>query len=236
MVKLSIKGRVFIVSFAVGALSFGMARVSFAQLTADDCSLAFQGSIKARKDVKLRTANDGAAYALVDNGKPITVARWLEVACDLNSQIQPDFKIPTSEPIPNIETKKVTIQGYLLAAKFEGSKTGDRDIHAEISDTNIWRSKHMIIEVPPGNEYCSPRKKLWQMITDDPAKMKSGGKILDTPVKVTVTGYVFLDAAHGADCVSDGGRGMLKDGKGDQSQVVGLYEIHPVLDISRTDN
>lgn len=95
----------------------------------------------------------------------------------------------------------------------------------------------MIIEIPPGNEYCTARKNLWKLITDDPAKMKSsGGKILKKPVKITATGYVFLDAAHGADCEDDGGRGMLKNGKGDKSQVVGLYEIHPVLELSASGN
>jgi hypothetical protein len=67
-----------------------------------------------------------------------------------------------------------------------------------------------VIEVPPGKTYCKPRKALWDIITNDAASMKGHGKILQTPVKITVSGYVFLDATHGNDdrCNADGGRGM----------------------------
>jgi len=194
---------------------------------ADDCSLTFSGS--ARRDVKLRTAQDGSHYESVNNGDSLTVAEWLKMTC---SQFDPKVIEVKDVPIPGIETQKVSLQGYLVAARFENGAKGDYDIHAEISDNPNWPSPHVIVEVPPGEAYCSARKELWSLVKSDLLPGKNTA-IPSSPPQVKVTGYVFLDTAHGGShfCTANGGRGIQKNGV---SAVKGLWEIHPVLEVSES--
>src|SRR5438552_2583158 len=55
--------------------------------------------------------------------------------------------------------------------------------------------------------------------------------VMETPPKVRITGYVFLDSAHGSTkfCQTSGGRGIHHNGT---QQVRGLWEVHPVLEVS----
>jgi hypothetical protein len=53
----------------------------------------------------------------------------------------------------------------------------------------------VIVEVLPGPEYCDARKKLFDIVHQDGCG--SDKCILNTPVKIGVTGFIFLDAAHG---------------------------------------
>jgi hypothetical protein len=135
-------------------------------------------------------------------------------------------------PISGVETQKVTVEGYLMAARFENSE--DHDIHAEIADEPNWSSQnhHLIVEVPPGEAYCSARKELWDLVVDSVKHGKNYGVFENGP-KIAVTGYVFLDTAHGGShfCTNSGGRG-IKDSTG-HSNVQGLWEVHPVLDVQR---
>ncbi len=198
---------------------------------ADNCSLKFRG--KERRAVKLRTFSDGNTYEVINSGKPISVTKWHTLVCKLDNDVP--YRIPQDFAILNVETKKVTIESYILAAKFKSDE--DNDIHAEISDSSDWNTNHIIVEVPPGDEYCIARKALWSIINNDHGVMVNDQKILDEPVRIRVTGYIFLDAKKRTEdrCNNHGGRG-LRFGKHTKSRVVGLYEIHPVLELSVVKN
>jgi len=191
----------------------------------DDCNLTFAGS--ARKAVKLRTKSSGANYTNVNNGNPITVAQWFTQTCALDSKVP--ATVSATKPMPGIETQTVTLEGFLVAAKFDA----DRDLHAEIAGSPTWATPHVIVEVPPGEEYCSARKALWDLVKKElPANSTSTIHVMQTPPKVDVTGYVFLDTAHGKTnfCHTSGGRGVTPSGK--KQQVQGLWEVHPVIDLA----
>lgn len=124
----------------------------------------------------------------------------------------------------------MTLEGFLLGAKFERNvHTGDgkdNDFHIEISDSKKWQSKHVIVEAPPGLEYCDARKQIFDIVRADGC---GGDKcILKTPVKIRVTGFVFLDGAHGKTCKIK--RGMVVGGV---SGAEGAWGIHPVLKVER---
>jgi hypothetical protein len=93
-----------------------------------------------------------------------------------------------------IETQQVTVKGFLVAAKVDQ----DNDIHAEIAGSPEWDTPHLIAEVPPGQEYCSARKALWEIVKADlPQHSVASRHILRHPQAVELTGFVFLDTAHG---------------------------------------
>jgi len=86
--------------------------------------------------------------------------------------------------------------------------------------------------VPPGPAYCDARKKVWSLVKAElPAKSTNTIHVMETPPKVRITGYVFLDSAHGSTkfCQTSGGRGIHHNGT---QQVRGLWEVHPVLEVS----
>jgi len=191
---------------------------------ADNCSVPFNGS--ARKAVKLRKASDGSSYTKVNSGNPIKVADWFTMTCSMDKNVP--AQVPATKPMPKLETQTVTLQGFLMAAKLDA----DNDIHAEIAGSKNWNDPHLIVEVPPGQEYCSARKALWALVAKElPANSTSVIHVMQSPPPVTVTGYVFLDTAHGSTnfCHTSGGRGVKKQGV---QKVQGLWEVHPVLQIS----
>ena len=199
----------------------------------DSCELTFEG--QARKAVKLRTPQTGAHYKSLNKGQPMTIAEWLETTCTFDRELP--AKIPSSLPMPGIENRRVVLHGFLMGAKFE--RDGDQDIHAEIASSEDWDDEHVIVEVPPGSTYCDARKALWGLIKSD---FEAAGKsdldrwIMNSPVEVEVTGFVFLDSAHGVSdtCTSNGGRGLRKP-KG-KSKVEGLWELHPVIKVEPVTN
>jgi hypothetical protein len=194
---------------------------------AEDCNLTFAGS--ARKSVKLRTAQDGSGYRKLNNGQPMTVTEWLQTACS-TFDLAVRGKAIKDQPISGVETQEVTLEGYLMGARFEND--GDLDIHAEIADKPGWSATnyHVIVEVPPGQAYCSARKSLWDLAKNEVPAGKNSA-ILSNGPKIRVTGYVFVDTAHGGShfCTNNGGRG-IKDSSGN-SNVKGLWEVHPVLQV-----
>jgi len=208
---------------------------AYAQTAADDCSWEFAG--KPRRAVKLRTAADGANYTNHNGGKPTSVSEWFAYTCTLDPKLPDD--IPADQAMSGIETVRVTLYGYLVAARFERDE--DHDIHAEIAASPTWNSPHVIVEVPPGRNYCDPRRALWALVKED---MRAAGSpevdlwILRRPVKVEVTGYVFLDLSSRKEklakgsrdfCHFNANRGVKKPGE--TSRVRGLWEVHPVLSI-----
>jgi len=210
------------------ALATALAAITQAQGFSDDCSLSFNGSY--RKAVKNRTAADGANYTVHNNGAPITVAEWFGLVCGFDPKLKGKNITTSTKVINGIETTQVTLEGFLLGAKFERSvhkgDGKDNDFHIEIRDSKQWRSKHVIVEVPPGPEYCDARKQIFDIVWVDGC---GGDKcILKTPVKVRVTGFVFLNGAHGKTCTIK--RGMTVGGV---SGAEGAWEIHPVLKVER---
>ena len=195
-------------------------------LAPDDCNLTFAGS--ARKAVKLRSPSAGSSYTKLNGGSPITVAQWFKTTCSLDSKVP--ASVSATKPMSGIETQTVTLEGFLVAAKFDP----DRDIHAEIAGSPTWDTPHVIVEVPPGQNYRSTRKALWGLVSEElPANSKSTIHVMQNPPKVDVTGFLFLDTAHGKTnyCKTSGGRGVTPKGK--QQQVQGLWEIHPVIDLTK---
>jgi hypothetical protein len=193
----------------------------------DDCTLKFHGD--GRRAVKLRTSSDGAKYSRVNAGRPMTVQQWYTMTCALDPKLP--RRIPAAKPMPGIETQTVSLEGYLVAAKFDP----DRDIHAEIGASPEWTRPLVVVEVPPGQNYCSARKTLWQLVQKElPPNSNARFHVMKSPPKVVVTGYVFLDSAPGKrtpySCRSGSGRGIRPAGK--NSQVQGLWEVHPVFDVS----
>jgi hypothetical protein len=192
----------------------------------EDCSVAFAGS--ARKAVKLRTAAAGTGYSKVNSGSAITVAQWFQMTCKLDPKVP--ATVPVSKPMQGLETQEVKLKGFLLAAKLDP----DNDIHAEIAGSTAWNTPHLIVEVPPGQGYCAARKALWDVVKAElPQNSTSTVHVMQQPKQVEITGYVFLDTAHGKTdfCHTSGGRGVHPKGK--NQQVQGLWEIHPVLDVKK---
>jgi len=222
------KTPLILVLLSLGLHSFAQAprkpaSSSLQGLAPDDCSLTFAGS--ARKAVKLRTTSSGTHYTKINGGNPITVAQWFTKTCALDSKVP--GTVPATKAMPGIETQTVKLEGFPIAAKFDP----DRDLHAEIAGSPKWNTPHIVVEVPPGEPYCSARKALWDLVRQElPANSTSKIHVMNTPPKVDVTGYIFLDTAHGHTnfCHTSGGRGVKKGG---QQMVRGLWEIHPVLDL-----
>lgn len=181
------------------------------------CDLDFNGS--ARKAVKLR--KPGQQYAKQNGGDPITVADFLSLVCGLESKVTKP--VPAAKPM-DIEKLEVTIDAFIIAMK----QDPDDDFHIQIADEPNADADQIIIEVPPGDAYCDPRQNAHQLFLDD-----GGGSlskhVFDSPPKVEITGYLFLDSVHGQTrfCKNNGNRGMHINGN--TSHVKGLWEVHPVI-------
>jgi hypothetical protein len=207
-----------------------------AQKTADDCSWEYAGS--DREFVKNRLP-PRRGYKVINGGRHITVSRWYGLVCGFAPRVPAKRDVPGDEPMSGLETVKVTLKGYLHAAKFERGE--DHDVHAEIGEGLDWERPHVVVEIPALPPYCLIRKKLWDLVRED---RKRQGKKAETsewvfvdPPQVLVTGYVFLDAHHLKKdtapeeiCRDSGGRGSEEKG---ESQVQGLWELHPVIGFDR---
>ena len=202
----------------------------FASLTIaqqpDDCS--WESTSKSRKAIKLRTANDGAAYTDFNAGRPISLDQWFTMTCKLDALV-PE-KLPDDAPIPGAETVRVTVRGYLLAARFE--RDDDHDIHVELGATPKWQGPHIILEMSAGPEYCNARQALWKLARRDGCK--GDQCFLRKPVQIDVTGFVLIgnppkDASPDY-CNAKVSRGMRK-GK-EESQVRGLWRLQPVFSVT----
>ena len=104
----------------------------------------------------------------------------------------------------------------------------DNDFHVEMSDNSKWKSKHVIVEVPPGPEYCEARKQIFDIVKQDGCG--SDRCILKTPIKIQVTGFIFLDAFHRKTCKIK--RGLIVGGV---SGAQGAWEIHPLLEVKKVN-
>ena len=217
-------------TISVLALLLALSVFAQAQAFSNDCSLIFKGSY--RKAVKNRKAADGANYTVHNNGDAISVKDWFDLVCGFDPQLKGKNITTSTKAMNGFETVKVTLEGFLLGARFERQvhqgDGKDNDFHVEISDQSKWKSKHVIVEVPPGPEYCEARKRIFDLVKQDGC---GGDKcILKTPVKIQVTGFVFLDGAHGKTCLIK--RGMVVGGV---TGAEGAWEIHPVLEVKKVN-
>jgi hypothetical protein len=219
------------------ALLASVSSVAAGQTDPEDCALVFQGT--ARKLVKLRAPSVGTGYQDLGHGEALAPSDLFGMTCDFDAKIPK--KVPATKPIVGLEDRLVTIDGYLVGARFERatptSKGKDNDLHLEIADTADWNQDHLIVEVPPGQDFCDARKAIWDMVLADEKasgkKSKSDAWLFETPPHVQVTGFIFLDTAHlhagDIPCETNCGRGLRK--KGGTSKVKGLWELHPVTDV-----
>jgi hypothetical protein len=220
--------------------------LSFPQTRPDSCTIKSLAS--DRRDVKNRTLAEGKDYKRIKNGSALTIPEFYDLVCNFASDLPDKADISDTEPIDGFETITVTVRGFLLAAKFEGAKKADKDIHAQIAVDANAHSDQLIVEVPAGRDFCAPRKALWRLVTEDRKKPRKKGSEqgsaiswrLTKPVEVIVTGFLFLDSFHIGKklaknkwCVDPGGRGLeFPIGKKNKSFVKGLWEIHPITSIT----
>ncbi|HYL97823.1 MAG TPA: hypothetical protein VEZ90_02625 [Blastocatellia bacterium] len=200
-------------------LAAGSGHPRHSQDTGAGCDLTFAGS--ARKLVKLRSPDQ--TYKKQNDGTAISVADFLSLVCTLDSKVTKP--VPATKPM-EVEKLEVTIDAFIIAMK----QDPDNDFHIQIADTADASADQIIVEVPPGDAYCDARQNVHQLFVND------GGEsltkyVFDTPPKVEIVGYLFLDSAHGGTkfCTNNGGRGIHINS--DVSHVKGLWEIHPVISL-----
>ncbi len=192
------------------------------------CDLRFTGS--DRKEVKLRPVN--LDYTFRNGGRAVTVADFFTFVCPLDAQV-PSRRadIPKTEAMEQ-EKLRVKIRAFVLAMK----KDPDNDLHIQVGDrAKPYEQTQLIVEIPPGEEYCDVRSTMMALFRAD-----GGGSlskhIFKKPPRVEVTGYLFLDAAHITGrrsdfCTNNGGRG-IKSAKTGRSHVRGIWELHPVIGLT----
>jgi hypothetical protein len=202
-----------------------------AQKAPDDCS--WQSGSKSRKAVKLRTLKDGTGYTISNHGRPITIDEWFKFTCGLDATV-PD-KLPEDKPLPGSETTRVTLRGYLVAARFE--RDDDHDIHVELAATPEWNSDHVVLEMSAGPQYCTARRQLWNLLRRDGCK--GDECIMRKPVQVAVTGYLLVgNPPQGTTsrdfCNLKLARGMKK--ASEESHARGLWRLQPVFSVQAIRN
>jgi hypothetical protein len=221
------------------AFAFFLADVAFS--APDSCALPFAGSYRAT--IKKRRA--GLPYQTYNNGKPINLNQWFKLIEQFGQTLGTGrSSVPTKRIIKNVEDIQVTLKAYLLAVRFEkNTKPGDgkdNEFHIELGAKPQWQGPHVIVEATTGKPSCAARKTAWRLATADHAADASKGnqklttlRIFARPPLVLITGYVFVDGFHAHKGMTpikwahdSGGRGIHF--KGFDSQVNGLFEVHPV--------
>lgn len=93
----------------------------------------------------------------------------------------------------------------------------------------------MVVEIPPGADYCDARSAMMELFRADGGD-RITGHVFKHPPQVELTGYLFLDAAHMRAgrtdyCTNNGGRGI--HGTLKNSPVRGIWEVHPVVSLKK---
>lgn len=214
------------------ALAIGAAATVSAQ-SPDSCDWS-QDAV-ARAAVKDREPSEASHYTKYgSSAQPKGVAWWLATACEQWQPAVPDGVTDDTDVIAGLEDKEVTLQGYVVAVKFERHE--DHDLHFELSGKKEWAAAgHMIAEIPAGQAYCEARKALWAIVKDD-ENAKGDSFILKQPVRIRVTGFVFYDSHHKPKkCEDSGGRGIDQPNKGYPRQVMTVWELHPVIKVEKAE-
>lgn len=192
----------------------------------DDCS--WENKSQTRKAVKTRSVAAGAAYLNYKDGKPIDFDEWFALTCSLDAKVPKT--IPADSAIEGAETIRVSLRGYVLGAHFE--RDSDHDTQLELGATPAWDADHVLVELPPGDEFCSAQKELWAILRADGCTTDEC--FMRKPVEVIVTGYVMLggNATAAPDyCHFRSTRGMRL---GDQpAKLFGAWRLQPAFSIRK---
>lgn len=104
----------------------------------------------------------------------------------------------------------------------------------QIGESAEWDQEQVVVEIPPGRNFCDARSAVYDLMRADGWNGRSRDWIFRDPPRADVTGYVFLDSAHmpartrrSDYCVMNGNRGMKN--RRTTSPVRGLWELHPVF-------
>jgi hypothetical protein len=191
----------------------------------EDCS--WENKSKVRKAVKTRAASAGSSYLNYKAGKPIELNEWYTLTCSLDAKVPQT--IPAESPIEGAETIRVALRGYLLGARFE--RDADHDIQVELGASPNWNTDHVLVELPPGDEFCEARRELWSILRSDGCKTDEC--LMRKPVEVIVTGYVMLGATSTMPeyCHVPSTRGMRKGEE--PSRLVGAWRLQPVFSVKK---
>jgi hypothetical protein len=187
----------------------------------EDCS--WENKSKVRKAVKTRGTAVGSSYLNYKDGQPINLNEWYTLTCSLDAKVPQT--IPADSAIEGAETIRVSLRGYLLAARFE--RDADHDIQVELGASPDWNTDHVLVELPPGDEFCEARRELWSILRSDGCKTDEC--LVRKPVEVIVTGYVMLGGTSTMPeyCHVPSTRGMRKGEE--PSHLVGAWRLQPVF-------
>jgi hypothetical protein len=173
---------------------------------------------QARTDMKHRNPPDSTTVA-----KSVTVSQVLSWTAPANIT---DVKIRRSnKAIDAHEDQSFTIEGDLWRVIVEDN---DCDFHLELANPGQPKTaSRIIVEVPQGDGFLPARKILLEELTANGYELSVGKSItLDEPLRLTVTGFAFYDAAHYS-------KKNPKKGHSHGTAFVGtLWELHPLWDIS----
>jgi hypothetical protein len=198
----------------------------------DGCSLTFGGDDSSRKAVKLR--KPGLNYTKHNGGRAVSVADFFSFVCTLDPNVPTRKKdVPLAEAMP-MEKEVVKLRAFVLAMKLDP----DKDLHVQIADSaRPYTQQQLIVEIPPGADYCDARSAMMELFRADGGRRLSGNHVFSSPPEVELTGYLFLDAFHMRArrtdfCTDNGGRG-IRDKKTKVSPVRGIWEVHPVFELKK---
>lgn len=190
------------------------------------CALRFEGEARAR--VKNRSPRQ-RGYFMVNGGRALDVPGWFSLVCALDEEAPARRRdVPETVAMPS-EKQQVKVRAHILAVRREP----DNDLHVQIGETDEWDQEQIVVEIPPGRNFCDARSVVLDLMRADGWNGRREW-IFRNPPQAEITGYIFLDSGHlpanarRSDwCVRNGNRGM-KNGRR-VSPVRGLWEIHPVF-------
>ena len=132
------------------------------------------------------------------------------------------------------ELFNVQVTAYVIAAKYEGGSTGDRDFHVIIGnnpDTAVATFMNVEISGLPDSSSKNykplrkARKEFLNLFSN--LHFTTSFKYIDPPMKVTIKGSLFFDGDHNHSCRTCPGPAYAKPGT--------VWEIHPVYSIVKAE-
>lgn len=154
-----------------------------------------------------------------DQPQTVTVANVLAWAAPANIATPSTRK--SGSAIADRENQAFTVTGDLWRVIVEDN---DCDFHFEIASPGQPKTAaRIIVEIPQGELYLDLRKQLLKELTANGYELAVAKSItLDDPLRITVTGFAFYDAAHYS-------KKNPKKGHSHGTAFVGtLWELHPV--------
>jgi hypothetical protein len=185
------------------------------------CTASTPVASQARTDMKHRNPPDSTTQVSITS---ITkVLSWAAPANIANVKTR-----RSNQTIDPHEDQSFKVEGDLWRVIVEDN---DCDFHLELSAPGQPNTaSRIIVEVPQGEEYLSARRLLLEELTANGYELSVGKSItLVEPLRVTVTGFAFYDAAHYS-------KNSPKKGHSHGTTFVGtLWELHPVWNLVFAD-